>query len=164
MHDQNNVFYAIVLSAVILITWQYFFATSFLSKPAAPKTSQARAVAPGIETIRPQPQALGTQTATSIGPATISAVLAARGAWQIATRRHRYAPAERINCVDRGKDRRSFPGSISRNHRSKVSCYRIAFTLRQPATILRGIRLGRWLQRQSQSAHLGDGLAPAGIG
>jgi hypothetical protein len=28
MHDQNNVFYAIALSAVILITWQYFFATT----------------------------------------------------------------------------------------------------------------------------------------
>src|ERR1700738_2097830 len=64
MHDQNNVFYAIALSAVVLITWQYFFATSFLSKPTAPKTSQARAVAPGIETNRPQMQALGTQAAT----------------------------------------------------------------------------------------------------
>jgi hypothetical protein len=62
MHDQNNVFYAIALSAVVLITWQYFFATSFPSKPTAPKTSQAGAVAPGIETIRPQTQALGTQT------------------------------------------------------------------------------------------------------
>ena len=59
MHDQNNVFYAIALSAVVLITWQYFFATSFLSKPAAPKTSQARAIAPGIETLRPQTQAVG---------------------------------------------------------------------------------------------------------
>jgi YidC/Oxa1 family membrane protein insertase len=59
MHDQNNVFYAVALSVVVLITWQYFFATSFLSKPGAPKTSQARAVAPGIE------QALGTQTAPS---------------------------------------------------------------------------------------------------
>ena len=64
MHDQNNVFYAIALSAVVLIAWQYFFATSFPSKPTAPKTSQARAVAPGIETNRPQTQALGTQTAT----------------------------------------------------------------------------------------------------
>jgi YidC/Oxa1 family membrane protein insertase len=64
MHDQNNVFYAIALSAVVLITWQYFFATSFPSKPTAPKTSQTRAVAPGIETNRPQTQALGTQTAT----------------------------------------------------------------------------------------------------
>jgi len=64
MHDQNNVFYAIALSAVILITWQYFFATSFLSKPTAPKTSQAHAVAPGIETMRPQTQALGTEAAT----------------------------------------------------------------------------------------------------
>ncbi len=33
MHDQNNVFYAIALSVVILISWQYFFATSFLGKP-----------------------------------------------------------------------------------------------------------------------------------
>jgi YidC/Oxa1 family membrane protein insertase len=62
MHDQNNIFYAIALSVVVLITWQVFFATSFLSKPAAPKTSQARAIAPGIGTM--QPQALGTQTAT----------------------------------------------------------------------------------------------------
>ena len=37
MHDQNNVFYAIALSLFVLITWQYFFATSFLGKPAAPK-------------------------------------------------------------------------------------------------------------------------------
>ena len=64
MHDQNNVFYAIALSAVVLITWQYFFATSFLSKSTAPKTSLARAAAPGIETNRPRTQPLGTQTAT----------------------------------------------------------------------------------------------------
>jgi hypothetical protein len=40
MHDQNTVFCAIALSVVILITWQYFFATSFLGKPTAQKTSQ----------------------------------------------------------------------------------------------------------------------------
>src|SRR5882762_4777539 len=68
MHDQNNVFYAIALSVVILITWQYFFATSFLSKPTAPRTSQVRVVEPGIEIIRPQTQFLGTQTATISGP------------------------------------------------------------------------------------------------
>ena len=66
MHDQNNVFWAIALSVVILISWQYFFATSFQGKPSA-RTSQVRAVAPGIETIRPSAQALGTQTATSSG-------------------------------------------------------------------------------------------------
>ena len=68
MHDQNNVFYAIALSAVILITWQYFFATSFQSKPAAPKASQARGAARGIETVRPQTQALGKETATISDP------------------------------------------------------------------------------------------------
>ena len=64
MHDQNNVFYAIALSAVILITWQYFFATSFMSKPAAPKTSQVHVIGPGTEAIRPQTPSLGAQTAT----------------------------------------------------------------------------------------------------
>ena len=65
MHDQNNVFYAIALSAVILITWQYFFATSFMSKPAAPKTSQVHVVGSGTEAIRPQTPSLGAQTATT---------------------------------------------------------------------------------------------------
>ncbi len=62
MHDQNNVFYAIALSVVILISWQYFFATSFLGKPTAQKTSQTGVIAPGAE-IRPQAQSIGTQAA-----------------------------------------------------------------------------------------------------
>lgn len=39
MHDQNNVFYAIALSAVVLITWQYFF---------APRRSQANRTHPKL--------------------------------------------------------------------------------------------------------------------
>jgi YidC/Oxa1 family membrane protein insertase len=54
MHDQNNVFYAVALSLVILITWQYFFATSFLGKPSAQKAPDA-AIAPQAVTI-PNPQ------------------------------------------------------------------------------------------------------------
>jgi YidC/Oxa1 family membrane protein insertase len=61
MHDQNNVFYAIALSLVILITWQYFFATSFLGKPAAPKAAPIGTMAPGAE-IRPQTPAAATQS------------------------------------------------------------------------------------------------------
>jgi YidC/Oxa1 family membrane protein insertase len=60
MHDQNNVFYAVALSLVILIAWQYFFATSFLGKPSRQKTAQIGVIAGGAE-IRPQPQAIGTQ-------------------------------------------------------------------------------------------------------
>jgi YidC/Oxa1 family membrane protein insertase len=67
MHDQNNVFYAIALSVVVLITWQYFFATSFLGKPAKPNTSQIGTMAPGTE-IRPQTPAAGTQTVAVPGP------------------------------------------------------------------------------------------------
>ena len=64
MHDQNNVFYAVALSLVILISWQYFFATSFRGKPTAHKTSQVGMIAPSAE-VRPQPQAIGTQAAAT---------------------------------------------------------------------------------------------------
>ena len=49
MHDHNNVFLAIALSVIILITWQYFFATSFApsegGRKAAPLDWQAPTVA-----------------------------------------------------------------------------------------------------------------------
>ena len=69
MHDQNNIFYAIALSVVVLITWQYFFATSFLGKPSAPKNastnapiiSQIGAPAPGTAIIGLQAQATRPQ-------------------------------------------------------------------------------------------------------
>src|SRR6202011_3222973 len=68
MHDQSNVFYAIALSAVILITWQYFFATSFLGKPAAtPKALQSGAISAGAD-IRPQTPAIQTPATANIQP------------------------------------------------------------------------------------------------
>jgi len=49
MHDHNNVFLAIALSVIILITWRYFFATSFApsegGRKAAPLDWQAPTVA-----------------------------------------------------------------------------------------------------------------------
>jgi YidC/Oxa1 family membrane protein insertase len=62
MHDQNNIFYAVALSVVILISWQYFFATSFLGKSTTNKTPQIGVTAPGAE-IRPQAPAIETQSA-----------------------------------------------------------------------------------------------------
>src|ERR1700681_4017743 len=67
MHDQNNVFYAIALSLVILITWQYFFATSFVGKPSVQKTSQLGMMASDAA-IRPQPQAITPQAAAIASP------------------------------------------------------------------------------------------------
>jgi YidC/Oxa1 family membrane protein insertase len=63
MHDQNNLFYAIALSVVVLITWQYFFATSFVGKQAAPSTSGVGGVASGTSIIRPQPPTIATSAA-----------------------------------------------------------------------------------------------------
>jgi YidC/Oxa1 family membrane protein insertase len=54
MQDQNNVFLAIALSVIILVSWQYFFATSFLGKPATQRTSRT-----GPAEIQPQAQATG---------------------------------------------------------------------------------------------------------
>jgi YidC/Oxa1 family membrane protein insertase len=62
MHDQNNIFYAVALSIVILISWQYFFATSFLGKSTTNKTPQIEVTAPGAE-IRPRAPAIETQSA-----------------------------------------------------------------------------------------------------
>jgi YidC/Oxa1 family membrane protein insertase len=75
MHDQNNIFYAIALSVVVLITWQYFFATSFLGKPSAPKntstsapiTSQIGAPASGTAIMGPQAQAVVAPAAATPG-------------------------------------------------------------------------------------------------
>lgn len=40
MHDHNNIFLAIALSVVVLITWQYFFAASFAPGQAGRKAPQ----------------------------------------------------------------------------------------------------------------------------
>jgi YidC/Oxa1 family membrane protein insertase len=56
MHDQNNVFLAIALSVIVLMTWQYFFATSFLHKEAGRKAPQIDLPAPNAG-VRPQVQA-----------------------------------------------------------------------------------------------------------
>src|SRR5262249_5767270 len=58
MHDQNNVFLAIALSVVILIAWQYFFATSFSHKEAARMPAQIDRLAPNAGT---SPQIQGTR-------------------------------------------------------------------------------------------------------
>jgi YidC/Oxa1 family membrane protein insertase len=55
MHDQNNIFYAVALSVVILISWQYFFATSFVGKPTASKSLQIGASAPDAAVRSPVP-------------------------------------------------------------------------------------------------------------
>jgi YidC/Oxa1 family membrane protein insertase len=61
MHDQNNVFLAIALSVIVLIAWQYFFATSFLPKQAGRKAPQIDLLAPNAA-VPPQVQAKQSET------------------------------------------------------------------------------------------------------
>jgi YidC/Oxa1 family membrane protein insertase len=63
MHDQNNIFYAVALSVVILISWQYFFATSFRGKPTARDNLQIGASAPDGAARLPAPAIKSQPTA-----------------------------------------------------------------------------------------------------
>jgi YidC/Oxa1 family membrane protein insertase len=141
MHDQNNVFYAIALSVVILITWQYFFATSFLGKPTAQKTAQVGVIASGTDIIRPQAQAIATQPAVvpSAPQASRPDALARSQRIAIATPRLKGSIALTGGRIDD-------PDPVPRNHRSEIAGDRTAFAVRQPAAILCGIRLGRCLR------------------
>src|ERR1700730_10008015 len=75
MHDQNNIFYAIALSLVVLITWQYFFANSFLGKPNTPKNTSTNACVPwqvgapasGSAMMGPEAQAVVTPAGATPG-------------------------------------------------------------------------------------------------
>jgi YidC/Oxa1 family membrane protein insertase len=60
MHDQNNVFLAIALSAVILIAWQYLSAT-FLHKEASRKAPQIGLLTPPSPATASQVQATQSQ-------------------------------------------------------------------------------------------------------
>jgi YidC/Oxa1 family membrane protein insertase len=64
MHDQNNLFVAIALSVVVLLTWQYFFTTTFRHKEAGPLVPQTdpRTLSAGIS---PQVQANQTDPSAS---------------------------------------------------------------------------------------------------
>jgi YidC/Oxa1 family membrane protein insertase len=77
MQDQNNLFFAIMLSIVILISWQYFFAGSFSGRQAARKISPPGSIgagtprAPGFEsrqTALPATQPLARQAALARSP------------------------------------------------------------------------------------------------
>ena len=56
MQDQTNIFLAIALSVVILVSWQYFFATSFRGKPAAQNAPRIDLIAPSAA-VGPQARA-----------------------------------------------------------------------------------------------------------
>jgi YidC/Oxa1 family membrane protein insertase len=76
MHDQNNVFLAMALSVVILIAWQYFFATAFRHREVDRKAPQVglltpnAAMSPQIQPFPPaqQLQRISRQEALSRWP------------------------------------------------------------------------------------------------
>jgi YidC/Oxa1 family membrane protein insertase len=163
MHDQNNVFFAIALSVVVLITWQYFFATSFPGKPATTRTSQIGVVASGPGMIRPQTQAIATPT-TSI-PAAQS---------QPFSRQQALARSQRV-AIDTPRLRGSIALTGGRIDDLALVQYRETADPKSPAIELLSpsgspqpfyAEFGwvRCFQRQSEGAHLGDGLASAGLG
>jgi YidC/Oxa1 family membrane protein insertase len=85
MHDHNNVFLAIAFSVIILITWQYFFATSFAPgegrRKAAPlewQTPKAVPAAPPQQEVSRQ-ELLGRSPRIAIETPRLSGSISLRG-------------------------------------------------------------------------------------
>src|SRR5215469_1213506 len=89
MHDHNNVFLAIALSVIILITWQftrqYFFANSFApvqtGRKAAPLDWQVPQVAanPQLQQVVSRPELLGRSPRVAIATPTLRGSISLRG-------------------------------------------------------------------------------------
>ena len=69
MHDQINLFYVLALSVVLLLAWQYFFATSLLPSTAR-KIPPSGVSAPGLVIARPAPDS--AKPAAIVTPAPMS--------------------------------------------------------------------------------------------
>src|SRR5215469_13167021 len=82
MHDHNNVFLAIALSVIILITWQYFFARSFAPSQTGPKTAPIDWQAPKAAAAPPQVsrrELLGRSSRVAIETARLKGSISLRG-------------------------------------------------------------------------------------
>ena len=174
MTDQKNTILAIVLSALVLIAWQYFVGLPQMEKqkqeaqlkaqqqqqqvqtPAQPGRSRRRHAAGqgGV-----QPQLSGQGAAPTPGQQlSREAVLKASPRVLIETPR-----LARLDRAQGRADRRSRADAIPRDGRSEIAADRAAVAGRQPASVLRRVRLGRRRRRAGEGARQQHGLDAAGL-
>ena len=174
MNDQKNTILAIALSALVLIGWQYFIGMPQMEKQKqdAQLRQPQQTPATGTPGTAPTPGTPGAPAAihraAGAGPdfraITGTAAHASGGNRRLAAHRHRDADRQRFGRAQGRPHRRPGAHKISRDRRSQITGDRAAGAVRQPAALLRGIRLGAGGGRDRETARPRHGLGTAGIG
>ena len=156
MTDQKNTILAIVLSAIVLIGWQYFVGMPQMEKQRQEaqlkqqqqQQQQPQQPAPAARHARRSPRSRRRSPARRRCPArrgaaagqqlTREAVLAASPRIAIETPR-----LQRLDRAQGRPHRRPRADAIPRDGRSEIAADRAAVAVRQPASVLRRVRLGR---------------------
>ena len=171
MNDQKNTILAIVLSAIVLIGWQYF-----IGMPQMERQRQEQL----LKQQQQQTQAQPPQAAPNAAPAPQARRAAPTrpgrrddaggteeprgGAGRKRAHPHRYAGDQGFDRPQGRAHRRHFAGPVSRDGRPEIAGHRAAVAVRQPASVLCGIRLGRRRRRQCEGAGAGYRMAARGRG
>ncbi len=147
MNDQKNTLLAIVLSALVLIGWQFYFGLPQMEKQKqAQQQQQQTQQQPGAPPVpgAPSQQAPGTAPPAPGQPGAPAQTMTREGALAaVAARAHRDAERLRLDRAQGRAHRRSVAHQIPRDGRPEVAGGRAAGAVGQPAPVLRRIRLVR---------------------
>src|SRR6478735_5673466 len=135
MSDSRNTIVAVILSALVLIAWQYFYNIPQMEKQRLAEQTRkelSKPTQPANNTATPQDGAASAPRA--------DAPAAAQPASAAPQDRH---PAHHWQYFpERRAHRRSVAGAVPRNRRSDVARDRSVFALRHGRALLRRVRLG----------------------
>ena len=155
MTDQKNTLLAIVLSAVVLIAWQYFVGMPQMEKqkqeaqlkqqqqqqqvqqPGQPPVPAPQTGQPGQAAAPTQLPGQGARVRRRRMQVTREAALTASPRVQIDT-----PTAARLDRAARRADRRPCADQVPRDGRSEIAADRAAVAGRQPASVLRRVSAG----------------------
>ena len=157
MTDSKNTIIAIVLSAIVLIGWQYFVGMPQLEKQkqeqAQQQAAQKAAGQPGQAAPPPAATAPAAQPGAAPAPGQVPGQTAAPPAAAATTRAAALAATPRVPIetgsiagLDRPQGRphrRHRAGQVPRNRRSEVAADRAALAVGQPGAVLCRVRLDR---------------------
>ena len=168
MNDQKNVLLAIVLSAIVLIGWQYFIGVPQMErqrqeaqqKAATRRRPATRRAGARHARAKRTPQVPGqVAVPTPAAPVTRAGAIAVSPRIAIETPRLKGSIAlkgARIDDLLLTQYRETIDPEVAGRH--------VAVAIRQPAPVLCRVRMVRCHRYNCEAAHVGHGLAAGGIG
>ena len=170
MTDKNTIL-AIVLSAIVLIAWQYF--VGMPQQQARQQQQQAAASTrrrsrPAGARHRPTGARNAGRRATAARPERAShsgrGRQPRRGAEGLAARADHDRQHRRLDRAQGRPHRRRLAGEVPRDRRSQIAADRPAVALGQPRPVLRRVRLDRRRRRKSEAAGRRHAVDARGLG